>query len=127
MPTRPETWVRQRAERLDVGRARRALHVVTPVKAKLGQWQIQAARLRALAERRRAAGEPVDEITGAAAELFAQIEDERRALEAQSFTLPQEIATHSRFQDVLRALATASKAASSVLHAGRADRPAAGG
>ncbi len=115
MPRRSVTWVRQRAERVDVGRARQAMLAVTPVRGKVGPWQVEAARLRVLVERRRAAGEPVDEITRAAAQLLAEIEDDRRLLEEQSSSLPPEIARHSRFQDVVRALATASSAVASVL------------
>jgi predicted secreted hydrolase len=114
MPRRQDNWIRQRAERLDVGRARQALSVVTPYKARLGDWQVQAARLRVLAERRRAAGENTEEITRAAAMIFEQIENDRRELEHQSAELPPEVAQHSRFQDVVRALATASAAISSV-------------
>jgi len=121
MPRRPENWVRQRAERADVGRARQALSVVTPLKAKVGEWQVQAARLRALAQRRQATGQPLDEITKAAAIMLAEIEDDRRALEEQSSSLPPEVARHSRFQDVVRALATASTAMNAVLLAGRND------
>lgn len=118
MPRRPENWVRQRAERVDVGRARQALSVVTPVRVKVGEWQVKAARLRVLAERRRAAGEPIDEITRAAAAMLADIEADRSMLELQSSRLPPEVARHSRFQDVVRALATASMAMSSVLQDG---------
>ena len=122
MPRRPETWVRQRAERVDVGRARQALMAVTPVRGKVAAWQVQAARLRVLAQRRRAAGEPVDEITRAAAAMLAEIEDGQRLLEEQSTSLPPEVARHSRFQDVVRALATASAAMASVLHEGTGER-----
>lgn len=115
MPRQPENWVRQRTERLDVKRARQAMNVVTPVRAKVGSWQVQAVRLRALLERRRATGEPIDEITDAAAEMLAEIELSRRYLDEQFSSLPPEVAKHSRFQDVVRALATASAAVNSVL------------
>jgi len=115
MPRQPENWVRQRAERLDVNRARRAMSVVTPVKAKVGAWQVQAVRLRALADRRRATGQPVDEITEAAATMLAEIESDRRFLDEQFSILPPEVAKHSRFQDVVRALASASAAVNSLL------------
>jgi hypothetical protein len=120
MPRRQEDWVRQRAERIDIGRARKALSVVTPVQAKLGGWQIQVARLRALAERGRANGEPVEAIAEEARQLLDEIEAHRRLLFEQSESLPPEVARHSRFQDVVRALATASAATHSVLRAGRA-------
>ena len=126
MPRRPENWVRQRAERVDVGRARQALAVVTPVRVKVGEWQVKAARLRVLAERRRAAGEPLEEINRAAAAMLADIEANRSLLEQQSFSLPPEVARHSRFQDVVRALATASRAMHSVLKAGTQKTPSAG-
>jgi len=126
MPRRPDNWVRQRAERIDVGRARHALDAVTPVKAKLGEWQIQAARLRVLAERRRAAGEPTEEIIRAAAAMLCEIEADRLALEAESSRLPPEVAMHSRFQDVVRALGTAAAAMHSVLLAGQSEAAARG-
>ena len=118
MPRQIENWVRQRAERVDVGRARMALSIVTPVRAKVGQWQVQAARLKVLAQRRRRAGEPVEEITRAAATMLAEIEFNQRLLAEHSATLPPEVAGHSRYQDVIRALGTASAAMQSVLHAG---------
>lgn len=127
MPRRSDNWVRQRAERLDVGRARRALDAVVPVLAKVGTWQIQAARLRALMERRRATGEPVDEIARAAQELLAEIEVDRQYLERQSSRLPPEVARHSRFQDVVRAVGTASAAMTLVLKASGQDHTPAGG
>jgi hypothetical protein len=98
-----------------------------PVLAKVGTWQIQAARLRALMERRRATGEPVDEIAKAAQELLAEIEVDRQYLERQSSKLPPEVARHSRFQDVVRAVATASAAMTSVLEASGQDRNLASG
>jgi len=92
MPRRQEDWVRQRAERIDIGRARKALSVVTPVQAKLGGWQIQVARLRALAERGRANGEPVEAIAEEARQLLDEIEAHRRLLFEQSESLPPEVA-----------------------------------
>lgn len=115
MPKRNENWVRQRAERVDVGRARLAATAVTPVRAKLGQWQVQAARLRVLAKRRVDAGEPIDEINSAVEQMLAEIERDRQLLAAKSAELPPEVVMHSRFQDILRALATASDAMNAIL------------
>jgi len=85
------------------------------VRKKVGDWQAKAVRLKALVDRRRAAGQPVGEITGAAASMLEEIESDRRFLEEQSAILPVEVARHSRFQDVVRALASASAAISAVL------------
>ena len=60
------------------------------------------------------------------AAMLAELEDDRRTLAEQSSCLPPEVATHSRFQDVVRALDTASVALNSVLQAGRGNRPLAG-
>ena len=118
MSRRTENWVRQRAERVDVGRARQAMSIVNPVRAKVGDWQVKAALLRVLADRRRAAGEPTDEITRSATAMLAEIESDRRLLEQQSANLPPAVAGHSRFQDVVLALASAASAMQSVLGAG---------
>lgn len=119
MPRRQDNWVRQRAERIDIARARKALSIVTPVQAKIGGWQTQAARLRALAERGHAAGQPTEEITQEALLLLEEIECDRRLLDEQSSILPTEVARHSRFQDVARALTSAAAAMQSVLEAGK--------
>lgn len=118
MPRRQDNWVRQRAERIDIGRARKALSIVTPIQAKVGGWQTRAARLRALAARRHATGEPFEEITQEARVLLAEIESQQRLLGEHSSTLPPEVAKHSRFQDVVRALESASAAMQAVLRAG---------
>lgn len=118
MPRRQDNWVRQRAERIDIGRARKALSIVTPIQAKVGGWQTRAARLRALAARRHATGEPFEEITHEARVLLAEIESQQRLLGEHSSALPPEVAMHSRFQDVVRALESASAAMQAVLRAG---------
>lgn len=118
MPRRQDNWVRQRAERVEIGRARMAISVVRPVQAQVSGWQLRAARLRALAARRRAAGEPTDELTREAQELLAEIKRNQRMLEERSSTLPPEVASHSRFQDVMRALSSASGAMQAVLRTG---------
>ena len=115
MPRRTEDWVRQRAEQVEVGLARQALDAVVPVRGKVGHWQAQAVRLRAIAARRRAEGQSVSEITAAASTMLADIEQERRALEQKVGELPPEVASHSRFQDVVKALASASDAMRSIL------------
>ena len=116
MPKRTDDWVRQRAEQVEVGLARQALDAVVPARSKVGHWQAQAVRLRAIAARRQAAGQPFSEIAEAASSMLADIEEERRALEQKVSELPPEVASHSRFQDVVRALASASDAMRSVLH-----------
>jgi hypothetical protein len=115
MPRRTEAWVRQRAEQVEVGLARQALDAVVPARSKVGHWQAQAVRLRAIAARRRADGQPCTEIAEAASSMLADIEQERRALELKVSELPPEVAGHSRFQDVVKALASASEAMRSVL------------
>lgn len=115
MPRRTEEWVRQRAEQVEVGLARQAVDAVVPARSKVGHWQVEAVRLRAIAARRRADGQPFSEIAEAASTMLADIEEERRALEQKVSELPPEVASHSRFQDVVRALASASDAMRSVL------------
>lgn len=118
MPRRDGNWVRQRAEQFDVRLSHEAIAAVIPIRSKVGDWHSRGVRLRALMARRRAAGQSLDEIAEAAKSVLEEIEQGRLVLEQKSKALPPEVARHSRFQDVVRALDSASAVVRSVLHGG---------
>lgn len=118
MPRRVEGWVRQRAERIDVEHSRRASEVVRPIQMRVGDWQVQAANLGALAQHRSDGGQAISGIVGEAAILLADIREAQRLLGQTSATLPSELVQHSRYQDVVRAVKSAEMAASRIIALG---------
>jgi len=107
--------MRRRAERLEVKLSRQATWAVKPIRSRVQAWQSRAAYLKALAEHRRSAGQPVDTIIAEATDMARDIEQERQRLEASGASLPDNVRQHSRFQDMMRALATASSAVKAVM------------
>lgn len=107
---------RKRATRIDVKLAREATHAVRTIRSKISDWQRRAAHLSAIAAHRRAAGESLDAILTEATYLAREIELHQQLLDERAASLPEPVRNHSRFQDIVRALSTASRVVDGVRH-----------
>jgi len=99
--------VRRRAERIDVGLARRALAVVRPVHGRLSDLNERAARLRGRQLRYR--GTELGNVSLEAADLLIELDELRCVLSERSSALPPEVTAVSHYQDALKAISALSR------------------
>ncbi len=96
---------RKRAERVDLQLARRAIDAVLPVRSKIGDWQMLAARLRAEHQHARDDAQR-NKAAVAARGLLEEMAAERDMLRQRTAELPANVTDNGHFVDVMRAIDT---------------------
>lgn len=96
--------VRRRAMRVDLAETRAVLKIVKPVNRHLTDWQVNAVRLAALAEKLKVRGRRSAQYLCEAEELRSEVLKQKRILHADVEELPPALARCNRFADTSRAL-----------------------
>lgn len=97
---------RQRATRVDVRIAHKAMEVVLPTNQQIGPWQARAAHLLVVAEKLKSTGRHNPSIAEEVETLLDTVEAHQRGLTDKVRSLPSDIAMSTRLEDTSRALAS---------------------